>query len=123
MGTFTNWGDSLIGDRISSKSRKVIRGSALNKGFFNSPCFVTKLEIHVYCVIEKPLAKAINIKRSEIHRKIGDSLKAEKVVVRSGKSPKCKIFKYSGPHRGQQCTFKDEVFCVIDLPMEPIRSK
>lgn len=123
MRTFTNWGDSLIGDRISSKSRKVIQSNPLNKGVFNSACFVTKLLINVFCVIEKPLVRVVNIERSNIHKEISDALKAEKVVVQSSKSPKCKIFQYSGRHKGQSCIFKDEVFCVIDLPMEPVRNK
>lgn len=123
MRTFTNWGDSLIGDRISSKSRKVIPDKPLNKGFFNSPCFVTNLKINVFSIIEKPLTRVIDIKRSNIHRKISDALKAEKVVVQSGKPTKCKVFQYSGRHKGQSCIFKDEVFCVIDLPMQPVRSE
>lgn len=122
MSTLTNWGDSLIGDRISSQSRKVIRRNPRNKGFFNSTCFVTNLEINVFCVIEKPLVKDITTKRSNTYKRIRDALKAERIIVESGKPPKCKLFQYTGSHRGNRCIFKDTVFCVIDLPMEPVRS-
>ena len=56
----------------------------------------------------------------QIHRNLGDALKAERIVVHAEKYDKKPVTKGSSSHRIQNVVFKKYAFCIIELPMRKI---
>jgi len=51
------------------------------------------------------------------YRKLGDSLRADKIVASARRISTIRITKRTSRHQGQFIDLKDNAFCVIDIPL------
>ena len=51
------------------------------------------------------------------YRKLGDSLRANKIVASARRISTIRINKRTSAHKGQFVDLKDNAFCVIDIPL------
>jgi|GEM_PF-1507652 len=125
MPTYFKQAEAIAGERIASSFRRIHVRGAISKGVLGFRCFQAKLRTNVFCVIDKCLEAEVSVflKRSNVHVKRGDSLKAEQIVAEFGGRRKLSIAHGSSTHQIQRTVFEHKVYCVIDLPFEPLRGK
>lgn len=51
------------------------------------------------------------------HRKLGDSLRADKIVASARSVGTVRVATRTSKHRGQFVDLRDNAYCVIDIPL------
>ncbi len=125
MKKFVNVGDAIAGERISASFRKIDIKGIIPKGFLGDRCLWAKLQVNVFCVVEKCLeASLVNtLKITNLHLDKGDCLLGDRVISQFGKMRRPLLTAGTSNHRIQRIVFEDKVLCRIDIAFQFVQKQ